>query len=68
MGPGDPRAGRCNWRRVIGPRAQGSVINSCKCHFALCFFLDPMLFFPRAAFGNSEISYAFDLTSHTFRS
>ena len=28
-GPGDPLAGRCDWRRVTGLRAQGCVINSC---------------------------------------
>lgn len=65
-GPGDPLAGRCDWRRVIGLRAQGC--HQILCHFVLCFFLDPMLSFPRAAFGNSETSHAFDLTSYTFRS
>lgn len=55
-------ADNCAWM------ALGSVINSCKCHLALCVFLDLVLFFPSSVWEFREVSYAFDLASHNLGS
>lgn len=63
-GPGARLAGLCNQRKVTELVFQGPVISSCKCHFVLCFLLDPSLFVPSGIGGLREVLYAFDLTAH----